>query len=84
MVSYARFLITRYKEISEDLYSVKVLVESYQEGLKAVYESEMFYGEPVIEKLVENTKDLSGELASIFEQYVFEDPLGTNEEDSNS
>lgn len=71
---YIRFLLTRYKEVSEDIYFIGVLVGSYQEGLKTVYESEMFYGEPILEKLVENTKDLNRELGSIIEQYDFEEP----------
>lgn len=78
--AYVRYLIGKYREISDDLYTVKELVSSYSVGLQSVYESEMFYGEPVIEKLVENTKDLDRELSNILEAYSFEDEPGTNYE----
>lgn len=78
-VLYIRYLLARYREISEDLYIIKSLVSSYRQGLEPIYESELFYGEPVIERLVEGTKDLDRELASILDAYSFdegEDPSG--------
>ena len=50
-----------------------MLVSAYRIGLESLYSSEMFYGEPTIEKLVENTKDLDKELSYILEPYEFEE-----------
>lgn len=73
LCAYIRYLISRYTEVSEDLYSINVLVGSYLAGLSSIYESEVFYGEPVVEKLVENTRDLDRELSFILEAYGFDD-----------
>ena len=70
---YIRYLIGKYREISEDLYAVKVLISAYRTGLESLYGAAMFYGEPTIEKLVENTKDLDKELSYILEPYEFEE-----------
>lgn len=70
---FVRYLIGKQREISQDLYSIKVLISSYRAGLESLYQTELFYGEPTIEKLLENTKDLDRELLYILELYGFED-----------
>lgn len=68
---YIRYLLTVIRSISEDMLVIKELIESYKEGLQNVYETEMFFGEPVLQNLVEHSKELDSELAKILADYDF-------------
>ena len=72
-ILYIRYLIGRIKEVSADFLAIRVLVLRYEESLKTVYNSEVFFGEPVLEALVKNTEIISEELDSIIKNYDFDE-----------
>ena len=69
---YIRYLIKQMKNISQDFFVVRAWLLDHRESLKAVHETEMFYGEPVLQALVEETKDLSDRLQAVLEEYDYE------------
>ena len=76
---YIKYLIGRIKEVSNDFLEVKTIVESYESSLKIVYESETFYGEPVLQALVEQTREVSDDLDAIIENYEYDEGLEIEE-----
>ena len=46
---------------------------SYSENLKGVYETEMYYGEPILQNLVDHSKFLDEQLREIVSDYDFAD-----------
>ena len=72
-VLYSRYLIVQLKEISLDLTILRDVMAAYKSSLTQVYESELFYGEPTLEQLVEHTKAVSLDIDEIFNQYDFEE-----------
>ena len=81
LVLYSRHLLDMLKNISIDLYTLKGVMGSYIENLSTVYESEMFYGEPVLENLVEHSKAVSSEISETISQYDFQEVEQFLEED---
>ena len=73
---YVRYLIKQIREISRDFLLVRGMISEYGESLKAIYETEMFYGEPVLQSLVDQTKVLTGQLDVIIEDYEYEELKG--------
>ena len=73
LVLYSRHLLAQLREISLDLVGLKDVMSSYVSNLSVVYESEMFYGEPVLENLVNHSKDVATEIEEVFAQYDFEE-----------
>ena len=74
--AYIRYLIKQIRNISEDFLVVRSLLLSYEESLRPIYETEMFYGEPVLQALVEQTKDITGQLGAILEDYDYSEIEG--------
>jgi len=70
---YVRYLIKQVRDISRDFLLVRGMIAEYGEELKAIYETEMFYGEPVLQSLVEQTKVLTEQLDAIIEDYDYEE-----------
>ena len=70
---YVKYLLSMVKSMSMDMLVMRELIESYKEGLQNVYETEMFYGEPVLQNLVEHSKELDSELTKILGEYDFSD-----------
>ena len=73
LVLYSKHLLAQLKEISLDLMGLRDIMSSYVNNLRVVYESEMFYGEPILENLVNHSKDVASEIEEIFNQYDFEE-----------
>ncbi|MAF25552.1 hypothetical protein CL634_08280 [bacterium] len=71
--SYVRYLIKQIKNISDDFVVVRAVLLEYNESLKSVYETEMFYGEPILQTLVEETRELTVQLKNIIEDYDYDD-----------
>ena len=78
---YIRYLIRQIKNISDDFVIIRTILLDYNESLKAIYETEMFYGEPVLQALVEETKEITGHLKSIIEDYDYEAVQDYSEEE---
>ena len=72
-VLYSRYLIAQLKDISLDLAILRDVMTTYKLSLTQVYESELFYGEPTLEQLVEHTKAVSLDIDEILNQYDFEE-----------
>ena len=81
LILYSRHLLDMLKNISIDLYGLKGIMDSYTENLSTVYESEMFYGEPVLENLVEHSRAVSSEISETISQYDFQEVEQFLEED---
>ena len=70
---YCKHLLRQLENISIDLVFLRNIMKSYQEGITQVYESEMYYGEPILEQLVKNTEEVSKDIEDVLSQYDFEE-----------
>ena len=68
---YIKYLISQIQQRSTDIFIIKELLGPYSKNLKEVYESEMYYGEPVLQNLVEHSKFLDLEIQKIITDYDF-------------
>ena len=58
---------------------IKDLLLEYDVSLKSIYETEMFYGEPVLQRLIKQTKEVVEEIDEILKDYDYEDAeIGEN------
>ena len=80
---YNRQLVARLLFISENLGDLVLLIETYRKHLKALYESEMYYGDETMQHLISHTVSL-GKMLEEYEDIVdLTEPLDlepTNEE----
>ena len=60
------------------------MIAKHGESLKSIYEAEMFYGEPILQSLVEETRDLVKDLNMIIDDYEYEGDDGSPEEEINN
>ena len=59
---YARAAIIQLLTVSEELGDLQQMTNAFAAHTKAVYEMDMFYGEPVIKELIDKTKLVREEL----------------------
>ena len=64
-------MINQLKNISADIVVIREMISFYSASLENLYNSELFYGEPVIEALVSDTKGLVQDLAEIVDSYDY-------------
>ena len=62
MYWYSRKLTQKLAFIYDNVGDVSELIANYRVHLKSVYQMEMFYGEPIIQELIEKTKLLREEI----------------------
>tara|TARA_B100000519_G_scaffold190543_1_gene190121 strand:+ start:209 stop:520 length:312 start_codon:yes stop_codon:yes gene_type:complete len=74
---YIKYLISQIQQRSDDIFIIREMLRSYDENLKAVYESEMYYGEPILQNLVDHSKFLNEELDAIMNDYDFSEYQGS-------
>jgi len=71
MVWYVRAVLLRLYRFQEIHETASEQINSFNEHLSAVHEMQMFYGEPVLQKLIEHSKELSDNLTIISESLLF-------------
>ena len=59
MVWYVRAVFLRLYRFQELHENASGQISSFNEHLKSIYEMQMFYGEPTLQKLIEHSKELS-------------------------
>ena len=66
---YIRKSVKNINDIEVDLLSLLKTVENYTEDLDEVHSMEMFYGEPVLQQLINNSKSTLNEIIDVIEKY---------------
>ena len=74
---YIYRLISRYNEINEEVDSMLESIDGLGTHLESIHELEMFYGEPVLQSLIEHISEVQEDI----ENYSFRDDLNYEEED---
>ncbi len=78
-------LMNRLEDVTEDIEELFVGFYDLSEHLQSIHELEMFYGEPVLQDLIEHTKKVVQDIEDYKEMYdqgiEDEEPIG-NEEDA--
>lgn len=67
LIWYCRNLIKFVKMTTNDVNSLQESIDSYKEHLTRVYGLETFYGDQTLQRLLEHTKDLSGDVDDFIE-----------------
>lgn len=78
---YIRYLIKQIKSVTGDFILIREMISKHGESLKNIYEAEMFYGEPILQSLVEETRDLVKDLNTIIDSYEYEGDVDSLEEE---
>tara|TARA_B100001123_G_scaffold372815_1_gene436990 strand:+ start:101 stop:412 length:312 start_codon:yes stop_codon:yes gene_type:complete len=63
------FLLKRLLYLSDNLQGVVVELEEYEKHIEKIYSMEMFYGEPVIQNLLEHTHEVNVNIKEFIEEY---------------
>ena len=66
---YVRKSLQNISEIEVDLLSLLKIVEKYTEDLEEVHGMQMFYGEPVLQGLINNSKSTLNQIIDVLEKY---------------
>jgi len=66
---YARGALTRLLSVSEELGDLQVMVDAFAKHVKAVYELEMFYGEPTLQHLMNHAISFNEQLETF--EYIY-------------
>jgi len=77
-------LMNRLEDVSEDIEELFVGFYDLSEHLQSIHELEMFYGEPVLQDLIEHTKKVVQDIEDYKEMYdqgiEDEEPIGSEED----
>ena len=66
---YIRKSLNNASDIEADLLALLKIVENYTEDLEEVHGMQMFYGEPVLQNLINNSKSTFNEIIDVLEKY---------------
>ena len=82
-VLYVRSFLSIYKEYLNNIQHFKYNLEGYAVHLEAVYNMDTFYGEPILENLLQHTRTIDAstrEFIEIFSTPPEDDTISTPEE----
>ena len=79
-VWYMRLLLTEMSQYNRDMNELLLTCVSLQRHIESVHEMEMFYGEPVLQDMMEHTLQVNEEIQFYVEKYSLEDPIEQEEE----
>ena len=66
---YARAAVVRLLWVSDELGDLQSMISSFSEHIRAVYETEMFYGDETLQGVVEHARSLDEQLQTF--EYVY-------------
>jgi len=69
LVWYCFKVLAKLLYTSDNLGDLYIIFHEFEGFISSLYEMEMFYGEPIIEELIERTKMVQGELNKFEEIY---------------
>jgi hypothetical protein len=75
-------LFTRLEECNDDIESMLNTVGGLNKHIRSIYEMEMFYGEPILESMLEHIDEVSQEIEDYRFKYSNE-PIEDTEEDED-
>ncbi len=82
---YIKNLFDNYKEVNADMQSILIMLQNLNIHYENVYNMEMYYGDEVLQELLEHTKQASEDVAFYNQKYSFGDdflfPEDLEEED---
>jgi len=69
LVLYIKNLLKMIYSILEDIDHTKILFKEFSEHLESIYKMELFYGEPVLLKLLDHSKEVNEYMKDFNEYY---------------
>ena len=66
---YVRRSIVNAQEIEDDLLEALKSIENFADNLDQIHSMEMFYGEPILQELINNSRVTINEIVDILEKY---------------
>ena len=66
---YARGAVTRLLSVSEELGDLQVMIDAFAKHVKTVYELEMFYGDTILEHLMNHAISFNEQLETF--EYIY-------------
>jgi len=70
---YIKGILTKLLFISENSDDLLNILDNFSNHLNAIYELETFYGEPVLEHLVQHSRQIVEEITNYGEMYILTD-----------
>jgi len=70
---YIKGILTKLLFISENSDDLLNILDNFSNHLNAIYELETFYGEPVLEHLVQHSRQIVEEIKNYGEMYILTD-----------
>jgi len=84
---YLRILLNEMNQYNKDIVSLLETCQSLQDHIESVHEMEMFYGEPVLQEMIDHTRQVNDEIEYYIQKYLSEEEEGEmtvdNEEDQS-
>ena len=79
---YARSVVTKLLIISNELYDLGTMIDSFTNHLESVYELEMFFGDETLESLVGHARSFNEQMDTFdfVYQYADDEPIDAEEE----
>jgi hypothetical protein len=69
IIIYARGAVARLLSVSEELGDLQIMVDAFAKHVKAVYELEMFYGDTVLQNLMDHAVSFNEQLETF--EYIY-------------
>ena len=66
---YIRKLLKTIDQINSDIASMYNIFDAFADSLESLYGMEMFYGEPILQDLINNSRVTINEIVDILEKY---------------
>ena len=73
LVLYLRALLSKFTTYSEGISDLQYNLNGYESHLKAIYSMDTFFGEPILQNLLEHTKIINSSVKEYVEIFLIDD-----------
>ena len=77
---YMRILLTEMSQYNRDINNLLLSCVGLQKYIESVHEMEMFYGEPVLQDMIDRTREVNEDIQYYVEKYSLEESLEWEQE----
>ena len=73
---YLKVLLTELSDYNRDVIEIATTCQQLQGHIESVHEMEMFYGEPVLQELIDHTRQVNDDIDFYAKKYMLDDEEG--------
>tara|TARA_R110000824_G_scaffold5670_6_gene26070 strand:+ start:2526 stop:2936 length:411 start_codon:yes stop_codon:yes gene_type:complete len=77
---YLRVLLKELNDYNRDVIEIATTCQQLQSHIASVHEMEMFYGEPVLQELIDHTRQVNDDIDFYAKKYMLDEELDDEEE----